>query len=75
MLIRIVRDTVARPTGETPRAVGAGEVIDVDVMQANQLIALHKATPAGAAPETVEYATDPALAAAEKRTRKGRTEG
>lgn len=73
MLIRIVRDTVAKPTGESPRAVITGEIIDVDVAQANQLIALRKAV-AVANSQVVEYAIDPAPAAAEKRTRKGRTD-
>lgn len=74
MLIRIVRGTVAKPTGELSRAVATGEIIDVDVAQANLLIGLHKATAAAPSRQAnVEYAIDPAPAAAEKRTRKGRT--
>lgn len=71
MLIQILRNTVAKPTGDTPRAVDVGEVIDVDVMQANQLIGLRKATAVtgGASHMTgIEHAVDHNALTAERRT-------
>jgi len=74
MRIKIVRNTIAVPVGGTARAVDAGEVIDVDAMQARQLIALRKAVEIAQPPVTVQTPED-ALAPLETRTagnRKGR---
>lgn len=43
MLIRIVRATVAAVVGEAPRAVDAGEVVEVERMVGLQLVQLGKA--------------------------------
>ncbi len=77
MRIQIVRNTLAAPAGQPPRPVNVGEVIEVDTMQGQQLIALGKAV-ASAAPTAaphlvgIEHAVDPTAVAAEKRT-KGRS--
>lgn len=75
MKIRILRNTIAVPVGEVARAVDAGEMVDVDAMQARQLIALRKAVEITSPPVTVQTPED-ALTPLETRTagnRKGRS--
>lgn len=43
MLIKIIRNTVAKPNGGAARAVAIGEILDVDSAQGEQLIQLRKA--------------------------------
>ena len=43
MQIRITRGTVARPTGEMPRMVDIGEVLEVDDSQASLLVGVRRA--------------------------------
>jgi predicted flap endonuclease-1-like 5' DNA nuclease len=80
MLIRIVRNTLAAPTGQPPRPVDAGETIDVPEMLGQQLIALGKAVAvdvgapvAATAPHLVgiEHAIDGGAGHAERRTNWG----
>lgn len=57
MQIKIIRPTVAMPTGGAAKAVNVGEILTVDAMQAEQLIQLHKA---------VAWEGDPQLATPEQ---------
>lgn len=53
MKVRITRSVLVTPTNGAPRAADAGEVVDVDKLQAALLIGMGKAVPA----ETAEKAT------------------
>jgi hypothetical protein len=75
MQIRIMRSTVVKPNGEGPRAVDAGDVVDVDHAQARQLIEMRKAVAFLPAPVAAPAVTpEAALIPVEtrKRTRNAR---
>jgi hypothetical protein len=74
MQIRIMCSTVVKPNGEGARAVDAGDVVDVDHAQAQQLIKLRKAVPFMPAPVAVAVVTpEAALIPVETRTTPKRT--